>query len=222
MKQAMIKLSLILSAISSLNRAPACCLYRSAFYRADALFSAFQLYCRTGRNKPIFNTMQVLISNRQRQMKLNQAEIESMASALSDEVLDNLINKPAGQISRSTLSQLKQRALLSLVFLSNNGIAKINKRWRNKSAETVVLSFPLDLNEPGNGMPWELGEIFISIEKASEQAVQHNHGLKRELAFLFVHGMLHILGFDHEDPEDEKIMFARQRSILQAAGYPRR
>lgn len=144
-----------------------------------------------------------------------------MVSALGNEVLDNLINKPAAEISRAKLRQIKEKALLSLVFLSNSGIAQINQRWRNKNAETDVLSFSLNLSDPGDGMPWELGEIFISIEKASEQATRHNHGLNRELAFLFVHGMLHILGFDHEDPEDEKIMFARQRSILQAAGYPR-
>ena len=166
--------------------------------------------------------MQVLISNRQRRVRLNQTEITSMASSLSDEVLDNLISKPTAEISQSKLRQIKQKASLSLVFLSNSGIAKINQRWRNKNAETDVLSFPLNLSDPGNGMPWELGEIFISIEKASEQAIRHNHALKRELAFLFVHGMLHILGFDHEDPSEEKAMFARQKSILQAAGYPRR
>lgn len=166
--------------------------------------------------------MQILINNRQRRVRLNQAEMQFMAERLSDHVLNNLINKPAQQISKSTLRQIQQRALLSLVFLSNSGIAKINKQWRNKDVETDVLSFPLNLSDPGNGIPWELGEIFISIEKASEQAITHNHGLNRELAFLFVHGMLHILGFDHEEPEDEKVMLARQKSILQEAGYPRR
>jgi len=165
--------------------------------------------------------MQVLVSNRQHRIRIDAAGIKAMASDLSDLVLADLLKQPIASFSKRKIRRLKEKASLSLVILSNEGIRKINKRWRGKDAETDVLSFALNLDEPGDGMPWELGEIFISLEKASEQAITHNHGLDRELAFLFVHGMLHILGFDHENKKDEKVMFARQKIILKEAGYPR-
>ncbi len=69
--------------------------------------------------------------------------------------------------------------------------------------------------------PFELGEVFISYEQAIKQAKEYNHSLERELAFLFVHGLLHILGFDHQKKSDEKEMFGRQKQILVKAGYAR-
>lgn len=166
--------------------------------------------------------MDIHISNRQRLIKLNTGQLRSMTSKLCEAVCDNLLSDPTPQFSKKAITQLRLKASLSLVFLSNQGIRKINKQWRDKDTETDVLSFPLNLEAPAGEMPWELGEVFISAEKAVEQANSLNHSLRREVAFLFVHGVLHILGFDHEEAEDEKIMIARQKSILQSAGYPRR
>lgn len=165
--------------------------------------------------------MHIQISNRQRLIKLNTGQLHSMTSKLCEAVCDNLLSDPTAQFSQKAIKQLRLKASLSLVLLSNQGIRKINKQWRNKDAETDVLSFPLNLKEPPGEMPWELGEVFISAEKAAEQASSLNHSLRRELAFLFVHGFLHILGFDHERPKDQKDMFRRQKSILAMAGYPR-
>jgi probable rRNA maturation factor len=165
--------------------------------------------------------MQVLISNRQRIIKLSPAQIEGMASKLCQAISENLLAEPIPQFTKAAFRRLDQKASLSLVFLSNQGIRKINKQWRSKDKETDVLSFALSLTEPPDDLPWELGEIFISVEKATAQAASLNHSLERELAFLFVHGFLHIFGFDHENPQDEALMFRRQKDILKRAGYPR-
>jgi probable rRNA maturation factor len=91
-----------------------------------------------------------------------------------------------------------------------------------KDAPTDVLSFPLELEEPPlPDLPWEVGEVIISAERAQEQAIEYQHTLERELCFLFVHGLLHVLGFDHMEPGDEKDMFSRQKEILHAAGIQR-
>ena len=63
-------------------------------------------------------------------------------------------------------------------------------------------------------MPRELGDIFISVDKAKQQAQEYQHSLKREMCFLFVHGLLHLLGYDHMNEEDEKVMFQKQDEIL--------
>ena len=68
---------------------------------------------------------------------------------------------------------------------------------------------------------WIVGEIIISAEKAVAQAEQYGHSARREMAFLFVHGCLHVLGFDHMTKEDEKEMFGRQTEILSLAGFKR-
>jgi len=107
------------------------------------------------------------------------------------------------------------------VLTSNRTIRKLNKQWRGKDSPTDVLSFTILLEPPPKEMPWELGEIFISVEQAAAQAHSFNHSLERELAFLTVHGILHLLGFDHEKPAEEKEMMVRQEKILKAAGYPR-
>ena len=66
-----------------------------------------------------------------------------------------------------------------------------------------------------------LGDIIISLERAREQAEEYGHSLKREIAFLTAHSMLHLLGYDHMEPEEEKEMFAKQKEILELAGIPR-
>lgn len=165
--------------------------------------------------------MEISIDNRQRRLRVIRAELQIMTARLSEAVCDNLLTNPTGEYPRRKLERLRRLATVNLVLVSNSAIAKLNKLWRGKNVETDVLSFTLNSSEPPAGIPWELGEIFISAEKAFEQAETLNHSLDRELAFLFVHGMLHILGFDHENTYDEKIMRQRQRAILKAGGYPR-
>jgi probable rRNA maturation factor len=72
-----------------------------------------------------------------------------------------------------------------------------------------------------DGVPFEMGELIISAEKAQEQAEEYGHSFEREMAFLFVHGCLHVLGFDHLTKAEEKEMFSRQKQILDSCGFKR-
>ena len=109
---------------------------------------------------------------------------------------------------------------ISVTIVDNAYIHEINRTYRHKDAPTDVISFAfLDDNPERNklfqsGKMVVLGEIYISFEKAKEQAVAYGHSLDRELKFLFVHGLLHLLGYDHMNEEDEKVMFRLQDEIL--------
>jgi len=92
-------------------------------------------------------------------------------------------------------------------------IQTLNRDYRNKDTATDVLSFPVN-NELATGPSISLGDIVICVEVAQKQANEYGHNLDRELAFLLVHGMLHLLGYDHETPEDEAEMCAAQEDIL--------
>mgnify|MGYP004504643039 CR=1 FL=1 len=116
--------------------------------------------------------------------------------------------------------------------MDNEEIQRINKEFRNKDAVTDVLSFPmLEFDEDGNaedcdfdfdGEEAVLGDIVISAERAAEQAKSYGHSFKREIAFLTVHSMLHLLGYDHvTSEEDEKVMFTKQDEILKQLGITR-
>ena len=116
---------------------------------------------------------------------------------------------------------------ISLSIVTNDEIHDINKQFRNIDSPTDVLSFPqltfeegeeADVNENGEIV---LGDIIISIDRAKEQAEEYGHSLKRELAFLSVHSMLHLMGYDHMVLEEEEDMFRRQKEILIEAGIPR-
>lgn len=99
--------------------------------------------------------------------------------------------------------KFKGSAEVCVNFVDNQEIKSLNARFRNKDIETDVLSFPLgedgkwDVN-PQNGA-FQLGDIVISVEKAIEQAESYGHSFQREIGFLTVHSMLHLLGYDHEN-----------------------
>ncbi len=119
---------------------------------------------------------------------------------------------------------IKCDPIVSVSFVDNKYIHKINKKYRGIDRPTDVISFAFVdaegnydkiLSSPGVVV---LGDIYISIDKAKEQAEEYGHSLHRELSFLFIHGLLHLLGFDHMKEEDEKIMFSLQDEILSAKG----
>ena len=101
-------------------------------------------------------------------------------------------------------------------------ILRLNAGYRNIDRVTDVLTFPAWEGDailcPPDGY---LGDIAICLERAEEQASEYGHSLERELAFLAVHGALHLLGYDHMEPQDEKSMLARQEEILNELGYTR-
>lgn len=168
--------------------------------------------------------MRLDIANRQRRVRIDKSWVEETFQRLSVAALNNLRQKPpppAYLEQKLDLRQLAERGQLSVVLTSNLQIQKLNKQWMGKDCATDVLSFPMDLVPPPVGLPWEFGEIVISLEKAEEQANEYGHSFERELAFLFVHGLLHVLGFDHMTPPEEKEMFGRQREILHKSGFKR-
>lgn len=114
---------------------------------------------------------------------------------------------------------------VSLTFTDNDKIHELNKQYRNVDRPTDVLSFPLTDYSGESGEPMadepvvSLGDIVISLEKAKEQAQLYGHSFERETAFLCVHSMLHLLGYDHEtSEEDETDMRARQHKIMDEMG----
>lgn len=116
---------------------------------------------------------------------------------------------------------------ISISIVDNTEIQQINKQFRNIDRPTDVLSFPMltftenEIIEKNENGEIVLGDIIISLERAEEQAKEYGHSLKREIAFLTAHSMLHLLGYDHMEPKEEKEMFTKQKEILEAAGIPR-
>ncbi|MGL4383463.1 MAG: rRNA maturation RNase YbeY [Bacilli bacterium] len=111
---------------------------------------------------------------------------------------------------------LKQDFELSVRLVDNETIKQLNSEYRFKDYSTDVITFENDLLKQSLelGIPCDLGDIFISVDQALIQAQEYHHSLKRELSFLFVHGLLHTLGYDHQDEAQEKIMFTLQEVIL--------
>lgn len=113
---------------------------------------------------------------------------------------------------------IKGNYVTDVTIVDNDEIHRINRDYRSIDRPTDVISFAFldDKNEliPEDGSPISLGAIIISFEKAEEQAKEYGHSLEREMSFLFVHGMLHLLGYDHMTKEDEEIMFRLQDEIL--------
>lgn len=108
-----------------------------------------------------------------------------------------------------------KNAIFSIVFVEDEEIHKMNREYRGVDRITDVISFALEDNEDivYNDLRM-LGDIFICIPQMKRQAVEYGHSEKRELAFLAVHGILHLLGYDHMTKEDEQVMFALQELIL--------
>ena len=115
--------------------------------------------------------------------------------------------------------KLSFEAIVSVSLVDNKFIHELNRDYRKIDRPTDVISFAFLDNEDrekeiASGVPVALGDIYISVDKAKEQAQEYKHSLEREMSFLFVHGILHLLGYDHMNEEDEKVMFKLQDEIL--------
>ncbi|BBI34727.1 rRNA maturation RNase YbeY [Cohnella abietis] len=136
--------------------------------------------------------------------------------------------------------------VVTLTLTDDEGIRELNRQYRGLDKPTDVLSFSLlegeepeihyedeyeaseegdeewkDEDKASNPFANLLGDIVISVPRAEAQAQEYGHSLERELGFLFVHGFLHLLGYDHDDAEQEKEMFAKQEEVLKEAGLTR-
>ncbi|PCN44410.1 rRNA maturation RNase YbeY [Brevibacillus laterosporus] len=140
------------------------------------------------------------------------------------QLIENCLQKAA------QFEEIKGEVVITLV--NNERIHELNRDYRGVDRPTDVLSFAL--NEEGEGdmeifveesefddYPNMLGDIIISIPRTKEQAQDYGHSFERELGFLAVHGFLHLIGYDHGTPEEEKDMFTRQENILQEVGLTR-
>ena len=152
--------------------------------------------------------MEVIISNYPEDLTFPQDYIDNVKAAA--EMVGKLYGVENGEVS---------------VTLTNNAyIHKLNKQYRQIDRPTDVLSFALnegqdvDYDGPDANL---LGDIIISLEKVDEQAAEYGHSKERELAYLTIHGMLHILGYDHMEPDDKAEMRHEDDFILQRLGYVR-
>ncbi len=112
--------------------------------------------------------------------------------------------------------------IFNIIIVDNEYIHKLNKEYRGIDRPTDVISFALEDNSDFSleGIR-VLGDIYISIDKVYEQANLYGHSNLREICFLMIHGFLHLLGYDHMNPEDEKVMFEKQEEILSEFGIER-
>lgn len=160
---------------------------------------------------------EILIENEQSEIEIGD-EIEELIKECSDAVLEYEECDFDAEISVSIVDEAQIKAL--------------NKEYRNKDSVTDVLSFPmLEFDEDGKIICDDfefdndvilLGDIVICAKRASEQAKEYGHSFMREIAFLTVHSMLHLLGYDHEHSEDmEQEMFRKQKEILDKMGITR-
>ena len=143
--------------------------------------------------------------------------------------------KSGARPDRRTLRQVCAAALagegvggpvvLTLILVDDDEIREINRRHRQIDRPTDVLSFPLIDGTDGfalpPGAPRELGDVVVSYPRAVAQAEEYGHSVERELAYLVVHGVLHILGHDHEIPAEQAVMRAREEAALGAVGLVR-
>ena len=121
--------------------------------------------------------------------------------------LNSVINRTLKELNVSN-------AIFSIIFVSLEEIHKLNKQYRGIDRPTDVISFALE-DDADKIMDLRiLGDIYICIDKMKEQAISYGHSNKRELSFLTVHGLLHLLGYDHQTKEEEEVMFGLQEKIL--------
>ena len=152
--------------------------------------------------------MSVLIDNRQEKVDVN-SKMEALVELVVGKALETFVEEDYE---------------VSISFVDNHEIRELNKQYRNKDIETDVLSFPMmefEVTEENYNNEEDfvqedrlLGDIVISLERAKEQSIEYGHSFERELAFLVVHGVLHLLGMDHEDEEHEQEMINKQEEIL--------
>ena len=131
-------------------------------------------------------------------------------------IIESIINKVLEK-------ECVENASCSIIIVDNSFIHKLNKEYRGIDRVTDVISFALEDDKSiviPDGIRL-LGDIYISLDKAKEQAEEYGHSLERELCFLAVHGVYHLLGYDHESEEDAKNMFKKQEEVLEYYGITR-
>ena len=141
--------------------------------------------------------------------------------SLVDRNLDDYF-KVIKKVLKIGLKELEiKKVEFNIIIVDNNYIHDLYKKYRGIDRETDVISFALEDDKTFNPKTRVLGDVYISLDKAISQADEYGHSLERELCFLAVHGMLHLLGYDHMEKSEEEIMFSLQEKILDEAGIRR-
>lgn len=120
------------------------------------------------------------------------------------------------EVINHTLEVMEAKeSIFTIIFVTPEEIHELNKQYRGVDRVTDVISFALeDAHDVSLTDVRVLGDIYICIDRMKEQALEYGHSETRELSFLTVHGLLHLLGYDHQTKEDEEVMFGLQRKIL--------
>jgi probable rRNA maturation factor len=162
------------------------------------------------------------------------------------EIGEHLIEKLTELLNIAAEQEGVEAGEVALTFVDDETIRQLNREYRGIDKPTDVLSFSMlesgegeiaivyddeeesdaapegaDGEEDGAVYPEPLGDIVISVQRAVAQAEEYGHSVEREIGFLFVHGFLHLLGYDHGNEAEENIMFNKQEEVLKKAGLPR-
>jgi len=143
--------------------------------------------------------MEILIKNQQKIAKIYRRRIR--------EIIKNIIQ----------YLKVDEKTEISILFTDDKFIKSLNKKYRGINKSTDVLTFNLeegDLIFPEVDKNKLLGDIVVSVETAQRQANNLNHNLEKELMILLIHGLLHLIGYDHEEDRDNKIMQVKENEIL--------
>lgn len=117
-------------------------------------------------------------------------------------------------LNRGIKKEQLKYVIFNVIIVDNEYIHKLNREYRKIDRPTDVITFALEDEQDIVTTPRLLGDIYISLEKAKEQATEYGHSLEREICFLAVHGFYHLLGYDHQTKEEEKVMFTKQKEVL--------
>ena len=141
-----------------------------------------------------------------------------------NETTENIeeLNDLRGFIKFAVKYQKIENSVFNIIIVDEKKIKELNKNYRGKDSITDVISFALEDDNTFIKTNFRvLGDIYICLKRAKEQAKEYGHSLKREICFLSIHGLLHLLGYDHMNEKDEKIMFDLQEMILDEYGITR-
>ena len=133
---------------------------------------------------------------------------------INEEIL-KIVEK--GIVTVIQMEQLSDNFEVSVSFVDNKEIREINREFRNIDSETDVLSFPMDF-EFDLDCDKPLGDVIISLEKALEQSNEFGHSFEREVLYLTVHSMYHLLGYDHIEEKDREIMREKEKNTMKKLG----
>jgi probable rRNA maturation factor len=148
---------------------------------------------------------------------MNTYELFNETDKNLDSEMDKLYSLLAFTLKREKLENVE----FNVIFVDSKTIHEINKTYRSIDRVTDVISFALEDNKTIELDHRLLGDIYICVERAEEQAIEYGHSFLRELAFLTIHGLLHLLGYDHMKKEEEEVMFQKQEDILNEFGIRR-